>query len=224
MYNIGNLKIRLAIGAVIFCTLSIFSCNFHNRTKVDNSSNRGSNLALNAKAASALISKLQNGDVIIRRGRGPISDLLARLNLKDQSWSHCGIVLIENGYPFVYHSIGGEDNPDERLRKDSAVFFCNATNNSAVAIVRYQTDTGCSRIISGIVREWYRKRPKFDMDFLLETDDKLYCSEFIYKALVRATGDTLFIPKSYGHGRLFIGIDDLFLNPHARLVAKVNYK
>lgn len=164
---------------------------------------------------------LRTGDVVLRAGTGPYSRTLANLNARDKSWSHCGIVVVENGYPFVYHSIGGEDNPDMRLRRDSASHFFAARYCKGMGIARYDSALVDTTKLAGIIRNFYNRRPLFDMQFDLATDEKLYCSEFIYKAILQATGDTLFLPTSQMQGKKYVGIDDLYLNPHARLVWKV---
>lgn len=167
------------------------------------------------------IPPLHTGDVVLRAGTGPYSRTLANLNARDKTWSHCGIVVVENGYPFVYHSIGGEDNPDMRLRRDSANHFFAARYCKGMGIARYNSPLVDSAKLAAIVHQFYIRRPLFDMQFDLATDEKLYCSEFIYKTIIQTTGDTLFIPTSQAQGKKYVGIDDLYLNPHAWLVWKV---
>ncbi len=184
----------------------------------------GSGQPSNLKAADSAIALLKTGDVALRAGTGPFSYMLAGLSLKDKSYSHCGIVSVEGGYPYIYHCIGGEDNPDERLRRDSAAFFFSPTRNMGVAIVRYDMQPATIAQLVNVAQAFYRQRPLFDLKFDLHTDGELYCSEFVYKAITRAVNDTGYLHQSYGYGRAFIGIDDLYLTPHAHFVAKVAYK
>ena len=177
----------------------------------------------NNKIDSA-VSILQSGNIVLRSGRGPDSYLLSNLNQKDKTYSHCGIVMIEGGYPFVYHSIGGEDNPDERMRRDSARTFFSQRYNSGIAIVQYDLDAEHINRLGEVAREYYALRPLFDMQFDLATDNKLYCAEFVYKALNKAMGDTAYIKTSFAMGRRYVGVDDLFLNSHCRIIWKVAYK
>ena len=58
----------------------------------------------------------------------------------------------------------------------------------------------------------------------LKTEDKLYCAEFIYKAITRATSDPDYIKTTSVVGYRFVGIDDLFLSEHAKTVWQVRYK
>lgn len=180
--------------------------------------------ANNLRAMDTLIAQLKTGDVVLRAGNGPFSYMLANINQKDKSYSHCGIVVIEEGYPFVYHCIGGEDNTEERLRRDSVTFFFSPERNMGIAAVRYDMQTDVIARFATIVHDYYKLRPIFDPKFDLATDNELYCSEFVYKAVSRAVNDSAYIPKSYGYSRAYIGIDDLYLNPHATILAKVSYR
>ena len=188
--------------------------------------NPGTNTAAHGnglRTMDSVIALLKTGDVVVRKSVGPFSEMLARLNKRDQTFSHCGLVVVENGYPFVYHSIGGEDNADEKLRRDSASFFFSPLRNTAIGVARYTIDSGSVRRLASVITAYYHLAPRFDAKFDLATDSLLYCSEFVYKAFSKLMADTAYIPKSIGYDRTFIGIDDLFLNNHCHIVAKVNY-
>lgn len=169
-------------------------------------------------------SLVKSGDVLLRSGIGADSYMLARMNLKDKTYSHCGIVLFENGYPFVYHAIGGEDNPDERLRRDSIQFFLSPEHNKGFAIARYNCRSSDIRRIGQTVHNIYRQHPRFDMKFDLATDDYLYCTEFVYKALNRAMNDTGYIKTTSFLGHVFVAVDNLFINEHAHFVWQAQFK
>jgi hypothetical protein len=62
------------------------------------------------------------------------------------------------------------------------------------------------------------------MNFDLTTDDKLYCAEFIYKAMAEATADSAFFTPTSVAGYTFMGIDNLFVNPHAKTICEIRYK
>lgn len=178
----------------------------------------------NKHIVDTAVSLLRSGYIVLRRGLGADSYMLAEMNRRNKTYSHCGIVMVEQGYPFIYHSIGGEDNPDERLRRDSANFFFSPRNNTHLAVIRYSLDTEQVSSLKQVVADYYQQRPRFDMKFDLTTDDKLYCSEFIYKAVNKAVGDTGYIGTSVLLKRRQVGIDDLFMNCHASMVWEVKFK
>lgn len=62
------------------------------------------------------------------------------------------------------------------------------------------------------------------MDFDWQSNDRMYCSEMIYKTITSATGDERYIPLSKGYGRTFCGIDDLYRNGHAQHICQVRFK
>ncbi len=170
------------------------------------------------------IALMRTGDLLLRTGRDMTSRIFREMNQVDKTYSHAGLVVVENGYPFVYHSIGGEDNPDERLRRDSASFFISSVFNTGFGIARYQlSDSAINQLVSSVYQK-FEMRPLFDMDFDLSTDDKLYCSEFVYKVMLEVTGDTGYIPRTSLLGHNFVGIDNLFMNPNAILVCELKYK
>lgn len=180
--------------------------------------------AWNKQMVDSAVAMLHNGDLVMRRGIDASSFLLSQMNLKNKTYSHCGIVLIENGRPYVYHSIGGEDNPNARLRRDPAAFFFSPRNNLCFGIARYGLDSVQKDSLAAAVHDYYKQGKMFDLNFDLDTDDRLYCAEFVYKALVRATGDKSYIRLSNYMGFKFVGIDDLYMGPHSRVVWEVKYK
>lgn len=186
--------------------------------------NKRKNDPWNIHIVDSSIGLLKTGDIVVRRGNDITSYMLCQLNSKDKTYSHCGLVLVEDGYPYVYHCIGGEDNPDQVLRRDSAGFWLSAARNEAYGIVR--TDIADSSLprLNDLVRQYYGQRKKFDMQFDIVTEDRFYCAEFIYKTFNRSTGDNSFVEPVTVMGYTFVGIDNLFLNRHARFVCQIRFK
>lgn len=213
-----SVKFRIILIFSGFCLLAgFFFLRPDGNTRNDCQLMAAKNLR-NRQIVDTAVSLLRTGNVVLRMGLGADSYLLSQLNRKNKAYSHCGIVIVENGYPFVYHSIGGEDNPDARMRRDSAAFFFSPRHNSALAIVDY--DFIGSQIVNLVqeVYAFYQKKPLFDMKFDLQTDDQLYCAEFVYKAIDRAVNDNSYIGTTTYAGHTYVGIDNIFINSHARIV------
>ena len=213
--RLSYLSVTLIAACLASCGRSAPAHNIHDAA-TGTSGDGGSNVLL----VDTAVSLLQTGDVVLRMGTGAQSLLLSRLNKTDKSYSHCGMVVKENGYPFVYHCIGGEDNPNARLRRDSAHRFFSPLHNTALAIARYQLDSLTQK---SLIISYYRRHPRFDLAFDLATDDALYCTEFAWKILTETAGDTSFVPLSEINGRRYVGTDNLYLNNHARLVWQVQF-
>ena len=92
------------------------------------------------------------------------------------------------------------------------------------------------------VNHWYDERVRFDSSFNMRTDDRMYCSEMIRKSLTAATAGRIALAttrptpqeakfySAYLHldsaylSRLEITtIDNLYLNPHCRLLKRFDF-
>jgi len=178
----------------------------------------------NRQLSDSCIRLLQTGDLVLRMGADVTSYMFSRMNQKEKIFSHCGLVVVEDGYPFVYHSIGGEDNPDAELRRDSANFWFSPANNLSFGIARFAWRPEQMERLLQVIYLFYAQKRKFDMKFDLRTDDRLYCAEFVYKAVNQAMEDPEFIKPSAVFGYQFVGVDNLYLNRHADFICRVQYK
>jgi hypothetical protein len=142
---------------------------------------------------------------------------------------------------FQQHS-SSEENPDEKMRKDSLSRFCNPRKNIAYGIYRYDMSTVEITRMKDIIHGWYAKGLRFDSAFSLATDDRMYCSEMISKAVTGASNKRIRIkptqltmveasfltaythlPLSYTNHLWILPIDALYVNPFCRLIKKYNY-
>lgn len=186
---------------------------------------------------------LKEGDLVVRLNQDPTSQFIKNFNRLDKSYSHAGIVLFENGYPYIFHIVNGEENPDEKLIKDSLSRFCNPRKNIAYGIFRYNMSIGEIKRLKELIHKWYAKGVHFDITFNLKTDDKMYCSEMIRKALARVTDKRILIgttkltdtearvfsayahlPFDYTSKLEIVSIDNLYKNPSCHLIKEYNYK
>ncbi len=167
---------------------------------------------------------VKDGDLILRTGNDFTSLSLRLFSRKDKTYSHAGIASVEDGKVYVYHAIGGEDNPNEKLRKDRFEVFCNPRTNLGFGIYRYDFSELIHQRLDSIIKKYYQEEIPFDMQFNLKTDDRMYCAEFVYKSVIRASRDTGYLPVSYLHQFAYVATDNLFLNSHAKEICRVIFK
>lgn len=179
---------------------------------------------VNLRAIDSAILLLQDGDLALRTGADATSHMLRGMNQKNKTFSHCGVVAIEGGEAFVYHSIGGEDNPDAKMRRDPARLFYSPVSNSALGIVRLDLDTAQKTSLLQTMRRYHAEARTFDMDFDLATDTALYCAEAVCKAVESATADTAFFPRSHIRAFRYVAVDDLYANPHAARICTIRFR
>ncbi|HEX5150689.1 MAG TPA: YiiX/YebB-like N1pC/P60 family cysteine hydrolase [Parafilimonas sp.] len=187
-------------------------------------------------------SLLKEGDLVVRLNRDPASRYIKDLNPHDKKYSHSGIVLFENGHPFIFHMVSGEGNPGNELRKDPLSRFCDPRKNIAYAIFRYDMNSDEIKKLKDCINTWYKQEISFDFSFNLQSNDKMYCSEMISKALTKATNKRIQIEtmklttnqaalfSAYTHLSFIytsklpiIPIDNLYTNPFCHLIKEYNY-
>ncbi len=171
----------------------------------------------------AALPLLRNGDLVTRAGNDFTSESLRRLNRRDTSFSHCGIVSIEQDTVFVYHALGGEFNPDQALLRESFERFASPRINRGFGIFRFPLTTTDQEQLLALVRLLHRARVPFDMDFDLATNDRLYCAEFVSKAYRAGTRQQLHFDSSRLGSRVFVGVDDCFLQPRCREIKRIRF-
>ncbi len=167
---------------------------------------------------------VKTGDLIVRTGKDFTSETMRLLSTIDKTYSHCGIASIEHDSLFVYHSIGGEINPDQKLRRDPFELFCNPYENKGFGIFRYKITPEENANLVHIVHTLYDDQIMFDMQFNLSSDDRMYCSEFVYKALKKSTQNKIVLPTTTVNHLQFIALDNLYLNPFCAEIRRVIYK
>jgi len=172
-------------------------------------------------SAKALIA---TGDLIVRTGNDFTSESLRSLNQRDKTYSHCGIASIENDTLFVYHALGGEWNPDQKIRRDLFEVFAEPYSNRGIGIYRYPFTAPETATLMVTVKKLRRMGVMFDMKFDLESNDRMYCAEFVYKAYVMGTNGKLQFNTSHIGQFVFIGVDDLFLQPLCKKQKNILYQ
>ena len=140
--------------------------------------------------------QLQEGDIVVRMHTDPASQFIKNFNRKDKKYSHAGIVFYDNGHPYVYHIVNGSENPGEKLKKDSPDQFCDPRKTLSFGIFRYTLSAKETENMKLLIQKWYSKGISFDHRFDLATDQKMYCSEMVSKALSKATANRIHIPAT----------------------------
>lgn len=121
----------------------------------------------------------------------------------DSPWSHCGIVARENGQWFVYEAYG-------HVQRVPLREFWHRSRRNRLAVYRWRERE--RQHVSGLLAQ-VRLQMGLPYDSRYEMDDeKIYCSELIYKAFLAVTGRPL--------GEL-VRLGDLNWQPHQALIEKL---
>jgi hypothetical protein len=160
-------------------------------------------------------STLKSGDIIFRDGRGVMSNAFKKFSLTSPEYSHAGIIHIEKNNAFVYHTIGGEDNKSNEMQKEPLINFCSSYQANSFAI--YRTIFNGSAIDS-IAGNYFNSKLEFDTSFDLYSEDKMYCTELVYKILNKVSQKNNFIPLTTVSGIRYVACDNIFLSPCLKLI------
>ena len=167
---------------------------------------------------------IASGDLILRTGNDFTSESLRSLNQRDQTYSHCGIASIENDSVFVYHSLGGDWNPDQKIRRDPIEVFGEPFSNRGIGIYRFPLSGPEIESLMTTVKRLHDMGIMFDMKFDLKSNDHMYCAEFVYKSFVLGTRGNLQFATSHISAFTFVGVDDIFLQPQCKAQKRILYK
>lgn len=167
---------------------------------------------------------IRSGDIITRTGNDFTSETLRQLNRQDKTYSHCGIASIENDTLFVYHALGGDFNPNKKIRRDPLLFFCDPSSNRGFGIFRFKLHDAAIAQAVITAKKLYNAGIMFDMKFDLATDDRMYCTEYVYKSFLKSPQNTIHFNISHLKNIAFVGVDDIVKNPACQEIKRILYK
>jgi uncharacterized protein YycO len=173
-------KISLTVILSVIITLAVTSISFYSGDH-------------KARAELTIVSDLLKiVDIIFRKGRGFVTEMV--LLADGQSpYSHTGIISINENSVHVIHAVPDEsENGIDYIKNESLSNFLNHAKTESAIVYRLKqdsTETAIKAAKSG--EEYYNRRLLFDSALDLETDDKLYCTELVWKAFRSAGIDLI---------------------------------
>ena len=136
--------------------------------------------------------KLQEGDLVFRLGRGTSSQIVYRAD-RDRAYSHIGILVKDSvGEWYVIHAVPGESAETggvEVLKCDPLLLFFGYDRTVRGAVVRFEAMDDIAEQVISKTWEYYDRQPLFDHNYLLSDSTVLYCTELVYRAFLSAGVD-----------------------------------
>lgn len=165
----------LVLGCAALC-LGLFAPPAHN--------DEPTSLA-DAGAAPLTASRAREGDVILRRRTGILSRA-AQLADGDAGYSHAGIVVLIAGKHWVVHASPAVDGQEGGVTVAETI---EDFERGAKAMALYRLnppDTIVARLAAIAAIGYALRRAPFDARFDLTEDEKLYCTELVWRAFQAA--------------------------------------
>ena len=166
-------------------------------------------LNANETAVSEAKALLKSGDLIVRLEDDFISRLIADLSPKDKQYSHCGIITTQNNQIQVYNILPGL-NGKEGVSVTPFDTFINPQIHEKFAIFRYNIDKNETNKLLVSLQQMLDSNVTYDLKFDYKTNNEIYCSELIAKALSNATNGKLEISKSFIDKTKILGVKRYF--------------
>jgi hypothetical protein len=160
----------------------------------------------------------QTGDIVLREGKGLISSAFSKMSLKEKKYSHAGFIVTEGNEWLVYHFI---DKGKKGITVEKLEDFVSDEECSSFAVYHPAYSQDQQMTIASLIKNPVDRNKEFDSDFDLKTDDKFYCTEWIYK-LLRQTGFD--IPVSAVNNTEYVAPDNLYINNFTRRVTNESYQ
>lgn len=153
------------------------------------------NLILSYSAIDTTL--FEQGDIILRKGRNLVSDMIARAFPSGNGMSHCGILIQSEGNWSVAHTISGQISDQDGVRLSPLSEFLKGADQGQVTHVKPIFEVNRNNIVIA-TNHYLSLKAEFDHDFNLEDSSKLYCSEFIRCVYLEAGADDFFCYKKIG--------------------------
>ena len=175
------MKIDLIVTLLV---VLMFGCNTSEKNDVlkpnTNQIVQGFQSKSNIKLPQVILDSILSGDIILRRGDGPLSFHLS--NTTKEAFTHCGIIVKENNNLKVIHSLGGQVSQQEidGVQITTLKHFVDYASDSLLYICRpIFVDSANSKVANEAYKYLALKIP-FDHRFSMLSRDKFYCSELLY--------------------------------------------
>jgi hypothetical protein len=131
---------------------------------------------------------LSEGDIVFRKGQSLVSSLVL-LNDRSTEFSHVGIVCKLNSELYIIHAVPGEPDADgkEVVKCERPEAFFDPGKARSIAVVRVKGTTEVMRKEAAhAALAYFEQKLPFDGAINFKTDDKLYCTELVWKAWLKA--------------------------------------
>ena len=131
---------------------------------------------------------LEEGDLVFRRGRG-ITSRLALLSDARCIYSHVGLLILDGTEPRVVHVVPAESAGDSsQVRVEPLTTFIDVEHASAVSVRRLEHDRSrhYAALSASAARDYVRQALSFDTRFDLDSRDRMYCTELVWRAYLEA--------------------------------------
>ncbi len=153
---------------------------------------------------------LRHGDVIMRRGYGMVSRIIANQLEGSYNLSHCGVIVERDNELYVVHTVSSNVSEIDGMQVHPIAEFVRQSRPQSIVVNRL-VDEQASVLLAEGALEYLREAVLFDHNFDINDSTHLYCSEMIWRSLKNKAGIDLFEGLYNEEGAWYTF--DTFFNP-----------
>jgi len=171
--------IALIVGLMVFSLLAfLFVKNYDKKAEARM-------VKVNYTLADYEYDLIENGDIILRKGYGFISDMIVNRLNERVPISHCAIIEKTDSTSRVIHSVSQTLADFDGVQSQSLQRFVKDSKENSIIVVRfkYPENQDASKITQR-ARHYLDKKVPFDMKFNIQDSTRFYCTELIWKVLL----------------------------------------
>ncbi|WP_397363263.1 YiiX/YebB-like N1pC/P60 family cysteine hydrolase [Olleya sp. R77988] len=126
--------------------------------------------------------KLQNGDIILRRGYGMVSTMILKMMDEDYDVTHLGVVINQNDTLKIAHALSSSVSNQDGLRLQAIDSFVHNSHDNTILVTRLKNiDSVKQQKIVRQIAYYKKKNLPFDHSFNYKDSTEHYCSELIWR-------------------------------------------
>ncbi len=130
------------------------------------------------------VTKLQTGDIILRRGFGLISDMVSDTQKLKYDVTHCGFILKIKEKYYVIHALSSDVAKEDGIQLQTLHDFLQASDPKKILITRYKKPIHqFEHKMLTTLSNYHKQKAPFDRDGNFDDQSKLFCSELIINVL-----------------------------------------
>ncbi|MFK8271164.1 YiiX/YebB-like N1pC/P60 family cysteine hydrolase [Capnocytophaga stomatis] len=131
------------------------------------------------------LKKIRQGDIILRRGYGFFSDLIAKkLNDSVFDVTHSGILYLKEGKWWVIHSLSSDASDTDGMQEQPLNQFLKGSMPEKIIVVRPKSiNVEEGQQIVNQAKYYLERRIPFDRMGIIDEPSQMYCTELIWQIL-----------------------------------------
>lgn len=126
------------------------------------------------------VALLRDGDFILRRGYGYVSDMIGRFLDEDHRLTHCGVVVERADGFWVVHAVSNNISEVDGMQAHRLEDFVRQSQPGSIVVSRFCAPDD-RRGLSRRAVDHLRRQVPFDHHFDLADTTTIYCSELLWR-------------------------------------------